>query len=1165
MDARQSFRKILVRNITLPLITGLISSAVFVLLINVLIKQTQEIEHSDQIISSANNGLKLFIDGETGVRGYLITGSDSFLSPFINSKPQAEMILDGLKKATADNKIQVDRVLRLEAVYANWRTYADTVVKLKTDKKNAVAFVNQGVGKALMDEARDLFDKIIATEERLRKDRSDSVSSSTQLVMICVVVLSLVISILIALYGRKQLFELSRNYEDVLTASEEKNQRLLRQQWLKTGQSGLNEKMVAPRSMQELFAAVLEYVAEYLNAKAGAFYIANSDQKLIRLASIALPAGSDNESEVSFGQTLVGKAAVSKKSMLIKDLPANYLKITSGTGWTLPSEVFITPIIEDGEVLAVLELGFVGEADSRITEFFEIVSESISGPIAAARFRDQREKLLLEIQNQSEELQTQQEELRVTNEELEEQARILKNTQSRLEAQHAEMEQTNEQLEEQARTLETQKDLLDRRNEMLTDAKLSLEQKALELQRASQYKSEFLANMSHELRTPLNSSLILAKLLSENKEGNLSSQQIEFAKQIETSGNDLLNLINDILDLAKVESGKLDIHPELIRTESVVANMRRSFIQLSEEKGLKLEFEIEPEVPEQIFADRLRLEQILKNLLSNAIKFTPKGFVKISVSASSDQKQIHFEVKDSGIGIKPEQQEIIFEAFRQADGTTNRKFGGTGLGLSISRDLSRLMGGSVSVRSVYNEGSSFTLTLPVNYVPVKIGNGLMGHSEKTSYVPKVSIPMTLNPQVQFGEEEDERQERFFEDDRDLILKSDEKHILVVEDDKKFASILYNLAHEQNYKCIVTDTAEEAIRLVKKYLPIAVILDIKLNGQSGLFALDQIKQSAETRHIPVHVISAEDFSRQALHLGAVGYMLKPVKREQLIEAFQKIEEKIKQGIRKVLIVEDNKIQRQAIQQLIGDKSIETIAVETGSEACRLLGEHSFDCMIIDLNLPDMTGFELIEKINADESHSSPPIIVYTGRSLTREEEMQLNKYSHSVIIKGAKSPERLLDEVTLFLHGVESKLDSKKKNILENVRNREKIFDGKTIMIVDDDMRNTFALTAALEQKGAKIVIAKNGEESISKLTTEKDVDLVLMDIMMPVMDGYEATKRIRQNPKFKKLPIIALTAKAMKDDRQLCIEAGANDYLSKPVDLDKLLSLVRIWMSAGWN
>lgn len=1165
---RQAFRKILVRNITLPLVTGLMSSTVFMLLIDTLMDQSKQVEHADQVIAVANQSQKLFIDSETGVRGYVITGKEAFLGPYINSKPQTEIVLNDLAHLVAVNKIQTDRVTRLTSIYRSWSDYAEQIVRLKTEKKDAVAAVNQGLGKSLMDESRDLFDKMITTEERLRKERSDSVNKTTQIVLICVVALSLLISIVIALYGRRQLIDLSGAYEKILNISEEKNKILMHQQWLKIGQGGLSDKIVNQRTMQGLLEETLQYIAEYLKAKVGAFYLANSDQTLTRLASYALPStAASEEKNISFGQTLVGQVARQKEALFVQDLPPKYLKIASATGSTLPQEVFISPILDEGEVLGVIELGFLGPADSRIKDFFEVIGENISGAILAARFRDQREKLLLEIQNQSEELQTQQEELRVTNEELEEQARVLKATQNHLESQHAEMEQTNEQLEEQARTLEAQKDLLDRRNDMLTEAKLSLEQKASEIQRASQYKSEFLANMSHELRTPLNSSLILAKLLAENKDGNLSSQQIEFAKQISTSGSDLLNLINDILDLSKVESGKLDIHPENVKIHSVIVSLRRNFMPLAEEKKLHLEFLVDSSVPEQFYSDRFRLEQILKNLLSNAIKFTPQGFVKVHVTSSveNNQQRIHFRVKDSGIGIKKEQQEIIFEAFRQADGTTNRKFGGTGLGLSISKNLAQLMGGTILVESALNQGSQFTLTLPITYVPVDLEN-----SEVTDITPCIQseprFSADLHKPVSLHEDEVvSDHENFFNDDRDALLKKNERHILVVEDDHPFAQIIFNFAHEQNYKCLVTDSAEEALELVKQFRPMAVILDIKLRGQSGLFVLDQIKHSAETRHIPVHVISAEDFSRQALQLGAMGYMLKPVKREQLIEAFQKIESKITQGIRKVMIVEDNKIQRQAIQQLIGDKTIETQAVETGEEAYRLLNQNSFDCIIIDLNLPDMTGFELIEKINSKEDYNAPPIIVYTGRSLTREEEMQLNRYSHSVIIKGAKSPERLLDEVTLFLHGVESKLDEKKKVILENVRNREKIFEGKKIMIVDDDMRNTFALTAALEHKGASIVIAKNGEESIVKLNSVKDVDLVLMDIMMPLMDGYEAIRQIRRNPKFRKLPIIALTAKAMKDDRQLCLEAGANDYLAKPVNLDKLLSLVRIWITAGWN
>ncbi len=1162
LDTQQAFRRILLRNITLPLVTGLISGTIFVVMINLLVKQNKEVEHTDLIISQAYTGLKLFVDGETGLRGFALTGKDNFLEPYTSSKAETPVVLKNLKELVGDNKIQLDRVTQLENLFESWHTYAENLLKLKSEKKDVAILIAQGLGKTMMDGSRDLFGKIIANEERLRKERSDAMNLMTNVILSVVVVLSLLLSVLIALYGRKQLLELSRSYQTVLDASDERNRLLQHQQWLKTGQTELNEKMVAQRNISNLLETITSYMAQFLKAQVGAFYRAMDDRTLVRSATYAYSDDTIQLKTVKFGETLIGQAAVQKKVLHVKDLPSNYLKITSATGSTKSNEILLFPVMDEGEVLGVLELGFLGEADRRHVDFYEIVEDSIAVAINTATFREQRERLLKEIQNQSEEMQTQQEELRVTNEELEEQTRILKSTQVRLEAQHAEMEQTNEQLEEQARTLEVQKDLLDRRNELLTDTKQSLESKAIELQRASQYKSEFLANMSHELRTPLNSSLILAKLLADNKDKNLSDQQVEFAKQISSSGNDLLNLINDILDLSKVESGKLDIHLEDVRVETLINSLRKSFEPIAQEKKLKLNFQIESGTPEFFHSDQLRVEQVLKNLLSNSLKFTAEGSVNVRVYSNKTRlgNQICFDVKDTGIGIKKEQQEVIFEAFRQADGTTNRKFGGTGLGLSISRDLARLLGGQIEVQSTLDEGSTFTFTLPEKFKVLSEGtnSGTDIREKKLDPVPQVS-------KIEVPRKTTVPDSLYFQDDRDKPLERNERYLLVVEDDPKFARIIFDLAHEQKYKCIVTNAAEEAYALAKRYLPAAVILDMKLSGQNGLFALDQLKQSADTRHIPVHVVSGEDFSRQALHMGAIGYMIKPVKREQLIEAFEKIQGKIQQDIRKVLVVEDNSIQRNAIQKLIEDKTIETIAVENGADAIAMLGKHSFDCMIMDLNLPDMTGFDLIEKMNANDDQSYPPIIVYTGRSLSRDEEMKLNRYSHSIIIKGAKSPERLLDEVTLFLHRVEARLDGKKQDVLENLRNREMIFDGKTIMIVDDDMRNTFALTAALEQKGAHIVIAKNGEESLAKLATEKVIDIVLMDIMMPVMDGYEAIRHIRKDPKFRKLPIIALTAKAMKDDRQLCLEAGANDYLSKPVDLDKLLSLIRIWITAGRN
>jgi CheY-like chemotaxis protein/signal transduction histidine kinase/CHASE3 domain sensor protein len=1163
LNNEKLFRKVIARNITLPIIAGLISSGIFVILINLLLGQAKRVEHADQIISLANVGMKIFIDGETGIRGYALTGKEDFLEPYVSAKARADSDLAALRGLVSDNKIQTERVDSLQGVYISWFEYAENIRKLKAEKKDVISVVSQGLGKSLMGQARDLFDKIIITEERLRKERSDSLYNTTQIVLISVVSRSLILSILIALYGRKQMHALSDSYEKILRASQERNMTLQHQQWLKTGQMELSQKMAAQRGMSHLGDIIIGSIASYLKAQVGAFYLLTEENLLVRSGTFAYSSDFSKGKKLQLGETLVGQAALEKRNIYLTELPQDYVKVSSGIGDTSPTELLLYPVIDDGEIFAVIELGFLGQADVRYDDFLKSVSESVIVAIKTAIFREHREKLLKEIQDQAEELQTQQEELRVMNEELEEQTRMLKGSQARLEAQQAEMEQTNAQLEEQAQTLENQKDLLDRKNESLVETKLRLEQKAHELQKASQYKSEFLANMSHELRTPLNSSLILAKLLSDNKEKTLSDKQVEFAQQILNSGNDLLNLINDILDLSKVESGKLDISADDVKIESLVSSLKKSFDPMAKEKKLELIFEVDTKTPAGMFTDRLRLEQILKNLLSNSLKFTPTGRVSVRIFPGPDST-ISFEVKDTGIGIKEEQQEIIFEAFRQADGTTNRKYGGTGLGLSISRDLARLLGGHIRVESQINEGSAFTLTLPLIYraeiqeVSHLPSNRTLSLSESKP-LAQISRPLPV------AEPENMTQSIYFKDDRHMIDAKTERAILVVEDDPKFAQIIFDLAHELKYKCLVTDSADEGIELAKKFHPAAVLLDMKLSDQSGLFVLDQLKNFSSTRHIPVHIISVDDFSRQAFHLGAIGYMLKPVKREQLIEAFEKIELKIKQNIRKVLIVEDNKVQQNAIQKLIEDKNLETVTADTGNEAFSLLSQGVYDCMIMDLNLPDMSGFELLEKINSSFNKDYPPIIVYTGRSLSREEEIQLNRYSRSVIIKGAKSPERLLDEVILFLHRVETDLDDKNQESFENLRNREKIFENRTILIVDDDMRNNFALTAALEQKGAKIIIAKNGQESLEKLESEKGIDIVLMDIMMPVMDGYEAIREIRKKPQFKKLPIIAQTAKAMKEDHQLCIQAGANDYLSKPIDLQKLLSLIRIWLTAGWR
>jgi CheY-like chemotaxis protein/two-component sensor histidine kinase len=658
--------------------------------------------------------------------------------------------------------------------------------------------------------------------------------------------------------------------------------------------------------------------------------------------------------------------------------------------------------------------------------------------------------------------------------------------------------------------------------------------------------------MSHELRTPLNSSLILAKLLSDNAAGNLNEEQVRFAQTIYSAGNDLLNLINDILDISKVEAGKLELVPEELPLRRVIEGLARTFEPLAKQKRLEFSLTIEPNVPVAIHTDRQRLEQILKNLLSNAVKFTDAGRVGLTVSANADG-WVQFTVRDSGIGIAPDQQDKIFDAFHQADGSTARKYGGTGLGLSISRDLTSLLGGTLTLASTLGEGSTFTLSLP--------RNGAVAATPPAPQLVHAAPPVRAAVPTPVPVETQEAQPAgpSFDDDRDEAAAG-RRTALVIEDEPEFARILYGLAHDMEFRCLVGLTAEEGLELAVNENPDAILLDMRLPDRSGLSVLQQLKENPATRHIPVHVVSSMENGGEALHLGAIGYALKPTTREQLEEVFRKLKDKSSQQVKRVLLVEDDVRQRESVVQLISDSDVEIAAVGSGEEALNLLRTQIFDCMIIDLKLPDMQGNELLQAMSLEELCSFPPVIVYTGRNLTREEEAELLKYSRSIIIKGARSPERLLDEVTLFLHKVESTLSSERQTMLKSVRGRDRVFEGRTILLVDDDVRNVFALTSALEQRGAHVEVGRNGFEALAKLDEVEAIDLVLMDVMMPGMDGLEATRRIRQDPRFARLPIIAITAKAMKDDQEQCLAAGANDYLAKPIDLTRLYSLLRVWM-----
>ncbi len=700
-----------------------------------------------------------------------------------------------------------------------------------------------------------------------------------------------------------------------------------------------------------------------------------------------------------------------------------------------------------------------------------------------------------------------------------------------------ELEQANAQLEKQARSLAEQRDELVRTGN--------------ELQRSNDYKSQFVANMSHELRTPLNSVLILAKLLADNRDGNLDAEQIKFAQTIHAAGNDLLALINDILDLSKIEAGMLDVRLEAIPLARLTDDLSRTFQPIASAKQLALAFRIEPGAPDAIDSDPTRLPQILRNLLSNALKFTERGGVSLAIAGAGGTVQ--FAVRDTGIGIAADQHERIFEAFRQSDGGRNRKFNGTGLGLAISRDLAHLLGGELRVASAPGQGSTFTLTLPVRpdrRAPAAV-QCPTAQRPTTHAAPRATSPAP--PPAAAGPAP-------FPDDRDRAPGA-ARSLLVIEDDVAFARVIFDLAHELEFSCVAATTAEDGLALARRIAPSAVVLDIGLPDRSGLAVLDTLKRDPETRHIPVHVCSVTDDTRGALAMGAAGYAVKPVDRERLVEAIRQLEAKFTQKLRRVLIVEHDAVARDATAQLLASDGVELIAAATAGEALDQLAASTFDCVVLDLELPGPSGLDLLTDM-AREQSAFPPVIVYSGRALSHDEVQALDRLSHSIVIKGARSPERLLDEVTLFLHQVESRLPPDRRRMLRDARSRDAALDGRRILVVEDDVRNVFALTNVLEPRGAAVEIARNGREALDRLAARPDVDLVLMDIMMPEMDGLEATRRIRQDARFARLPVIALTAQAMADDRERCLAAGANDYIAKPLDVDRLLSLVRVWIGS---
>ena len=940
-----------------------------------------------------------------------------------------------------------------------------------------------------------------------------------------------------------------------------------RRSWEHSGKAGLSLQIAGDLQPEVFGQNLLAFVTDFLDAQIGAFFV-QDDEQYRRTATIGIPTTAAVLTQATANEGLIGKCIATRRIIQISDVPDGYLTFGSAFGQSKPRHLVIAPMQVERGVNAVIELGFMQPVTQNVLAFLETIAEPVGVAVASSRYRSHLQRLLTETRQQAEELQQQGEELRVTNEELEVQSRVLQQSQAQLEQQQVELEQSNVQLQEKSQMLLTQRD-------ELAKATVATQAKARELEQASRYKSDFLANMSHELRTPLNSSLILAKLLAENMEGNLTEDQILSAETIHSAGQDLLHLINDILDLSKIEAGKMTIRLDQTWLADVVGDLTNSLRPLAQQKELKFNTSIAADVPEHIVTDQQRLEQILKNLLSNAIKFTDQGSVNLDITKYSTDR-IAIAVSDSGIGISQENQAAVFEAFRQVDSAANRKFNGTGLGLSITTELTRILGGEISLESELGRGSTFTLVLPIaldettlqtRSEPLISVLAEANEVRKSDFAIRSSQSVESNMRSQADSNrpaEVLRPRRKVQDDREK-LHGDSRIILIVEDDDSFASILAKLAREMDFQCLIGSTAQEALTLAAQFLPQAIILDVGLPDETGLFVLDHLKQDARTRHIPVHMISANDYSETALALGAVGYAIKPVTREMLRETFEGLQTKLSQRTRQVLVVEDDSVQLDSLQKLLGSRDVQTVGARSVAECLEQLKTTTFDCMVLDLTLPDASGYSLLETLSTNDDYSFPPVIIYTGRELSAEQEQSLRRYSKSIIIKGAKSPERLLDEVTLFLHQVVEELPEAQQQMIKKARSREAVLEKRRILVVEDDVRNIFSLTSLLEPRGAIIQIARNGKEALTALdasaaSPDLTVDLVLMDVMMPEMDGLTATREIRKQQRFKKLPIIMLTAKAMKDDQLECIEAGANDYMAKPLDVDKLLSLVRVWI-----
>jgi len=957
--------------------------------------------------------------------------------------------------------------------------------------------------------------------------------------------------------------EMIRNLKDTTQKNNE-------QDWLKTNIARFNRLLQGQRDIRHVSNLILSQLVPLVNAHQALFYLTKqegTETVLELVASYAAPNRRRPPQKMKLGDGLIGQCAVEKRSMLLSDAPHDYMRITSGLGEAKPSTVIVLPALFEGEVKAVLELGSFERFSTIHTLFLDQLMESIGIVLNTLAANMQTEALLAQSQLLTAELQSQQEELKKTNDRLEQQAATLQRSEDLLRSQQEELRGKNEELVEKANLLSWQNKQVEAKNQEVERAKEMLEEKAEQLALTSKYKSEFLANMSHELRTPLNSLLILSKLLADNADANLTGKQIEFAQTINRAGTELLALINDILDLSKIESGTVTLDVSTVHFAEIVDNLQRSFEQVASDRKLQLKIELDPSLPRTMITDEKRLQQILKNLLSNAFKFTHEGGVELSIyrasngwnpanqSLNSASSVVAYSVHDTGIGIAADKLRVIFEAFQQADGTTSRKYGGTGLGLSISREICRLLGGEITVESKPGVGSTFTLYVPMTHdfskAAVATHTPVSAPSTHAFSPPpsQIVVSRESTPLLVASELTDDRQN----------IQPGDRVLLIIEDDVKFGRILLDLAHDRGFKAVVSATGSGALPLVRRFNPSVITLDINLPDMDGWRLLDILKRSAETRHIPIHIISVDDPRERGLQMGAFSVLEKPVDHATLQQALTRTEEFLARKVKQLLLVEDDDLQSSEIRKLIGNGDVHVTRVINGREALHALESKEFDCVVLDLVLPDMDGVQLIETIRRDATRRLP-VIIHTAKDLNPADEAKLRNLVESFILKGPDSHEQLFDETALFLHRFVEHMPEAQRQIIDKARRREPGLAGRKVLIVDDDIRNIFSLTGVLEQHDIEVLHAESGREGIAMLHRTPSIDMVLMDVMMPDMDGYETMRQIRSNERLRKLPIIAITAKAMKGDREKCIEAGASEYISKPVDVDQLVSMMRVWL-----